>query len=246
MALWFYLKKVFVDQEPNIEHVNIHYTWTPRGYPPDWAAHRETRAMPRGGVYFRGMGGLAADASGAAQAGAAERVEVADDGVRRKILRLPNSLAENGSTHEHYTLHHYFEVFRHGRACNTQLYSEDIVTKEIEYIDYVGNVGGMCIYWSIGDWDAPQYTPTEEQNFVAWYGEDNPYRSHKLYASEDKNTFIQRRHELLSALPMPRRYVEKIRGPRGAMAHQGWHTGGLRTAGPSWEEYFGWYEHTFQ
>jgi hypothetical protein len=246
MALWFYLKKVFVDVEPDIEHVNIHYTWTGRGCPPDWGSHRETRAMPRGGTFFKGMGGLVADESGAPQAGSAERVEIPDDGVRRKILRLPNTVAENGSVHDHYSFHHYFEVFRHGHSYRTRLYSEDIVTKEIEYIDYVGNVGGMCIYWSIGDWDAPQYTPTEEHNFVSWYGEDNPFRSHKLYATENKDGFIQRRHELLAALPMPRRYVENIRGPRGATAHQGWHTGGLRTAGDSWEDYFGWYEHTFE
>src|SRR5437660_1397610 len=134
--MWFYLKKIFVDQEPGIEQVNIHYTWTPPGRPPDWGSHRETRAMPRGGVYLKGVG---------------ERVELGDDGVRRKILRLPNAVMENGSVHEHYTFHHYFEFFQHGHQYHTQLYSEDIVAKEIEYVDYVGNLGGMCIYWSIGD-----------------------------------------------------------------------------------------------
>ena len=247
MAMFFYLKKVFVDEEPHIEHVNIHYTWTPPGRAPDWGSHRETRAMPRGGVFFRGMGGVTLDDSGAATTTVAERVEVADDGVRRKVLRLPNTVMDNGSVHEHYSFHHYFEVFRHGHGYHTQLYSDDIVTKEIEYVDYVGNVGGMCVYWSIEDWDSPQYTPTEEQNFTAWYGEDNPFRSHKFYAAEDKDGFTWERHRLLAALPMPRRYLAKIRGPRGAIAHQGWHTGGLRTGSPddSWEDYFGWHEHTF-
>ena len=50
MALSFYMKKTFADNEPGIELVNLHYTWTPLGEMPNWEAHRETRAMPRGGV----------------------------------------------------------------------------------------------------------------------------------------------------------------------------------------------------
>ena len=103
----------------------------------------------------------------------------------------------------------------------------------------------MCVYWSIYDWDAPQYTPTEEQNFVAWYGEDNPFRSHKLYASENKDEFIRIRSEMIAALPMPRRFLTNIRAPRGAPVQQGWHAGGLYTANRSdrWEDYWGWYIH---
>ena len=60
----FYLKKTFVDPEPGIDLVNIQYTWTPLGQPPDWEVHRETRAMPRGGVFLRGLGGTTVDDSG--------------------------------------------------------------------------------------------------------------------------------------------------------------------------------------
>jgi len=247
MATSFYMKKVFQDLEPDIELVNIHYTWSALGQPPDWAAHRETRMMPRGGVFLRGLGGTTLDDSGLSHQTVAERVELPDDGVRRKVLRLPNSIPVNGSHHEEYGFHYYFEIFRHGHQYHGPLFTEDIVTKEIEYIDYAGNLGGMCVYWSIDDWDTAQYSPTEEQNFISWYGEDNPYRSHKFYAYEDKPNFSRIRSEMLQALPMPRRYVTKIRGPRGATVHQGWHTGGMWTPDPAdrWEDYFGWYAHTF-
>jgi hypothetical protein len=247
VATSFYMKKTFHDREPGIEMVNIHYTWTAPGHSPDWSAHRETRMMPRGGVFLRGLGGTTLDDTGLSHQTVAERVELPDDGTRRKVLRLPNTVTVNGHQTEEYAFHHYFEVFQHGRQHHGPLYTEEIVTKEIEYVDYVGNLGGMCVYWSIGDWDTAQYTPTEEHNFVARYGEDSPWRSHKFYGAEDKTTFSRIRSEMLAALPMPRRYVTKIRGPRGATVHQGWHVGGLWTPNPAdrWEDYFGWYAHTF-
>jgi len=60
----FYIKKTFVDMVPGIELVNIHYTWTPLGELPNWQSQRETRAMPRGGVLVRGMGGTTLDEAG--------------------------------------------------------------------------------------------------------------------------------------------------------------------------------------
>ncbi len=248
MAMSFYIKKSYVDTEPDIELVNIHYTWTPIGQPPNWDAHRETRMMPRGGVILRGHGGTTLDETGHWGQSVAERVELPDDGVRRKVLRLPNGMHDdNGWYHEHYAFHHYFEVFRHGQRHHSPLYTEEIVTKEIEYIDHVGNLGGMCVYWSIYDWDVAQYTPTEEENFIEWYGEDSPWRSHKLYGSEDKDEFSRIRSELLSKLPMPRRFVTRIQGPRGAEVHQGWHVGGMFSYDTSqrWEDYWGWYTHVF-
>lgn len=247
MATSFYMKKSFVDREPDIELVNIHYSATPPGQAPNWEVARETRSMPRGGTLLRGMGGTTLDESGQWGQSVAERVDLPDDGVRRKILKLPNEVLdfETGQHHDHYSFHHYFEVFQRGQRHLSPLYTEDIVTKEIEYVDHVGNVGGMCIYWSIYDWDAPQYTPTEEQNFIAWYGEDSPFRSHRLYSAPDKESFIRIRSEMIAALPMPRRFVARIRGPRGAELQQGWHVGGMWSPhyGERWEDYWGWYTH---
>src|SRR5262245_21269598 len=183
MALAFYIKKTFVDNAPDIELVNIHYTWTPLGQPPDWETHRETRMMPRGGVLVRGMGGTTLDETGMSVQTASERIELPDDGTRRKVIRLPNTVPDpaTGAQAEHYTFHHYFEIFRNGKREQSPLYTEEIVSREVEYIDFQGTLGGMCIYWSIYDWDAPQYQPTEEPRFIEKFGEDNPYRSYRLY-----------------------------------------------------------------
>jgi hypothetical protein len=104
----------------------------------------------------------------------------------------------------------------------------------------------MCIFWSLSDWDAPQYQPTEEPNFIARFGEDNPYRSHKFYGSEDKDYFSRIRSEMVRALPLPHRFVGKIYGPKGAQVHQRWHVGNLWQPNPAerWEDYRGYVVHT--
>jgi len=245
----FYIKRSYVDNEPGIELVNIHYTWTPLGEMPNWEAHRETRVMPRDGVLVRGMGGTTVDESGQYVQTASERIELPDDGIRRKVLRLPKDIpdpsAPRGYT-ENYAFHHYFEIFRNGKREQSALYTEEIVSKEVEYIDFQGNLGGMCIFWSIYDWDAPQYQPTEEHNFIARFGEDSPYRSFKFYGSVDMENFGRIRSDLLRSLPLPRRYVGKIHGPKGAQVHQRWHVGGLWTPNPAerWEDYWGYVVHT--
>jgi hypothetical protein len=248
MALAFYIKKTFVDNAPDIELVNIHYTWTPLGQPPDWETHRETRMMPRGGVLVRGMGGTTLDETGASVQTASERIELPDDGTRRKVIRLPNTVLDpaTGAQAEHYAFHHYFEIFRNGKREQSPLYTEEIVGREVEYIDFQGTLGGMCIYWSIYDWDAPQYQPTEEPRFIEKFGEDNPYRSYRLYGSEDMEEFGRVRSEMLQTLSAPRRFVGKVRGPRGAQVHQSWHVGGLWTPNRAerWESYWGYVVHT--
>ena len=245
----FYVKKTYVDTEPGIELVNIHYTWTPLGQTPNWEAHRETRAMPRGGVLMRGMGGTTLDESGVAIQTAVEKVDLPDDGIRRKILRLPKAIPDPsvpaGFT-ENYAFHYYFEIFRNGQREQSSLYTEEIVSKEVEYLDFQGSLGGMCIFWSVYDWDAPQYQPTEEPNFLARFGEDSPYRSFKFYGSGDMENFGRIRSDMLRSLPLPRRYVGKIHGPKGAQVHQRWHVGGLWTPNPAerWEDYWGYVVHT--
>jgi hypothetical protein len=108
----FYIKKSFADTVPGIELVNIHYTWTSLGELPNWEAHRETRAMPRGEVLVRGMGGTTVDESGSYVQTQAETIRLPDDGVRRKVIRLPDSIpdAKTSGYTENYLFHHYFEV----------------------------------------------------------------------------------------------------------------------------------------
>ena len=53
----WYMKRQWLDQEPGIEAVYIHYTWTPLDTPPNWEHHRETRLMEKNAMIREGMGG---------------------------------------------------------------------------------------------------------------------------------------------------------------------------------------------
>jgi hypothetical protein len=244
----FYVKKTFVDPEPGIEMVNIHYTWTPLGEMPNWQAHHEVRMMPRGGVLMRGLGGTTLDESGQYVQSAVQTIALPDDGRRRKVLRLPKAIPDRltGGYTEHYAFHYYFELFQYGRRQQSPLYTEEIVSREVEYSDFRGDLSATCLYWSISDGDAPQYTPTEEANFIAAYGQDNPYRSHKLYGAPDKDAFLRARSELIRRLPLPRRFIGKLHGPKGTQVHQNWHVVNLWQPNPSerWEAYWGYLIHT--
>ncbi len=90
----FYMKKTFIDPEPGIEQVNIHYTWTPLGEMPNWKTHHETRAMPRGGILIRGMGGTTLDEPGGYVESASQTLTLPDDGSRRKVLRLSKAIPD--------------------------------------------------------------------------------------------------------------------------------------------------------
>ena len=244
----FYIKRSYVDTQPGIELVNIHYTWTPVGQQPNWDVHRETRAMPRGGVLIKGMGGTTVAESGEYVQTLSQTVELPDDGIRRKVIRLPKDVLDpaTGTYVENYAFHHYYEVFREGKREVSPVYTEEIVTKEVEYIDYSGTLGGMCIFWGIYDMDAAQYQPTEAGGFIEKFGEDSPYRSFKFYGAEDKENFSRTRSEMLKSLPTPRRFVGKIQGPKGAEVRQSWHLGNMWQPNPAerWESYYGDVTHT--
>ena len=237
----FYLKKTFVDSQPGIQLVNIHYTWTPMGGSPNWAAHSETRVMPRGGVLILGMGGTTLDENGQSVNTVAQKVELPDDGVRRKVLAVPSDVYDpaSGRFVDHYLFHYYFEVFRDGRREHSPLHTDEIVSRHVEFVNHDGTLGGGCIYWSVEDWDAPQYSPTESPDFVARFGEDNPFRSHKFYGFQDKETFNRIRSDMVRGLPLPRRFYGKVMGPKGAAVQYCWHTGPLWTPNPAerWEDY---------
>ena len=240
----FYMKRSFADTELGIELVNIHYTWIPLGQQPDWEAHRETRAMPRGGVLIRGMGGTIVDDTGSYVQSTSERVELPDDRVRRKVIRLPKSIPDPVTNQytSNYSFHHYYEVFRNGKRQNSPLYTEEIVTKEVEFIDFNGILGGMCIFWSVYDWDSPQYQPTEEPTHLLSASAKTALIAHTSFMGPKIKRLSHALAQRCSPhCPLPRRFVGHIYGPKGAEVVQRWHVGNMwqPNRADRWEDYWG-------
>ena len=98
--------KEFRDFADDIEGVSIHYLCAPVGGTTDWDRDRVTRFMP-----------------------------LVEPGVRRLKLKLPSQIVapQTGRPTSHYTLFHYFEIFRGGDRQYSQIYTEilDTDAKEI-------------------------------------------------------------------------------------------------------------------
>jgi hypothetical protein len=77
-----------------------------------------------------------------------------------------------------YRLHYFFEVWQDGRNWHTDLESQDIVYRDMEYVDNEGWVTHLCVYWSVYDWQAPVYSPMEDPRFPA----DSEFTSERYYA----------------------------------------------------------------
>jgi hypothetical protein len=225
--MW-YLKKTWLDQEPGIEAVVIHYTFTPPGQAPNWGLPHETRLMEKNATVKQGFGGttLAAEDQ-VATLPVSERPASAPPNARVKILKMPASVfnPQTSTFSEHYLFHYFFDVRQNGRVWATPVVTEEIISKEIEYVDWRGNVSGLCAHWSVYDGDAFVYAPTETQEFIARFGEESDLRSHKFYGSPDRNLFARIKWALVQQLPLPRRWRTKVWGPKGAPVIQGWHVG---------------------
>ncbi len=235
MYFW-YLKREWLDQEDGIDAVYLHYTWTPYSTGPDWNQHRETRLLEKGATIKEGMGGTVL-AEGATDAAVKERPSSSPENARVRVIKMPSRIWDphrNGWT-ENYLSHHYFEVHQKGRVWNTDLFTEEIVSRDLEYVDWAGNLSGTCAHWSVFDFDAAQYTPAEIPEFIDRYGDDNEFRCYKFYHYPDRSHFLRQKKLMTQEIPLPHRWRATVRGPRGAKVVQGWHVGFLDEMPPAWE-----------
>jgi hypothetical protein len=99
--------------------------------------------------------------------------------------------------------------------------SEDIVYRDLEYVDDGGWITNICIYWSVGDWGAPVYSPMEDPRFPV----DSEFASVKYYSYWDRPRFHREKYHMLQAMELPRRWRARMHGPRGATLLQQYHVG---------------------
>jgi hypothetical protein len=232
----WYLKKEFFDTADDIESVTIHYTWTPLGQAPDWTAHRESRLMPAGETLKTGVGEVAKYGPPAPTV-----AQYVHPQLRKKILKMPNDIWDEaaGIWTGEFNLHYYYEILQAGQRHYSPVYTDEIRNREIVLISPHGLVSGTCVYWSISDWDAPQFSPTEDPQFVAQFGEDHPLRQYKFYGTENREAFGVAKKAALDTLPLPHRFTARISAPVGVPVRLRFHVGnwGL-PEDQRWEDYW--------
>ena len=162
--MW-YLKKMWVDQELGIDAVVIHYTCTPLGWPPDWRLPYETRLMEKNAKVKQGLGGTTlVGEDQVATLQVTERPALAPPNARVKVLRMPGSVwnPETSSFSENYLFHYFFEVWQQGRQWTTPPVTEEIVSKEIEYVDWLATFPA-CVRTGASMTAMPLFTPQQRR-----------------------------------------------------------------------------------
>jgi hypothetical protein len=219
LAINWYLKKEYWDGSDDIQSVTIHYTTAAVGQAPDWHAQHESRPMPANEELRSGVGQFSKYGPTAPKV-----PQIRHPRLRKKVLSLPQEVwdGRTGAWTAEYNLHYFYEVLQRGQRRYSPIHTDEIRTREVVFVIPNGEVvNGACAYWSVADWDAPQFSPTEDPRFVATFGEEHPLRAHKFYAADDKDSFSQyaqwfeetyARH----LMPYPRRHTTRISAPVGA------------------------------
>lgn len=197
----FQLTKVWIDQEPGIEMVEIRYTWSPLGIPVTWDGQEEAEVMTV--------------------------VQNTDPRVRQAVIEIPRYLNDQDT----YQLHHQFVFVKGGREQFSPIFAEEIVARDVPYIDQEGRITEMRLLWSVNGWSAPNWTQAKLeglnlQTFSTSAGHDR----------EGEGIADDAIYELIQTVPLPRRYVAKVWGPRGAVVEYAYQL--LRTNSPIPEDDF--------
>jgi hypothetical protein len=191
----WYLRKEWVDQEDGIDLVVIHYAWTPLGHHPDWSWGHEWRPMQ--------------DAGG-------------DPRRRVKVLTLPREVSDDSrGANREYAFHHFFEVYQNGHPWSTDTFTEEIVCRDLEFVDEHGWITNICIHWAVDDWTAPVFSPMEDPRFPM----DSEFTSLRYYGYNDKPRYHEAKFHMMQHIPLPHYWRSTMWGPRGARLLQQYHVG---------------------
>ncbi len=179
-----FLRKEWVDQEEGIGEVCFNYVLSPLNQPADWAKVQSHVMMPQWGQQPLS---------------------------RIWIVRLPTHL----DGHDSYLFHYYFtmksaQTGAEPRASET--FTQLIAPREVECLDYSGQLTNARLHWSIGNWEYPQDTEMEVDG-IGWGSEFSvsqvPYRG-------NDPLYLKGRLLSMRRLELPRRFRARIWGPRGS------------------------------
>ena len=197
----FQLTKVWTDQDPGIQMVEVRYTWSALGEPAKWDGMEETEVMLL--------------------------VPNTNPKVRQAVIEPPRYFHDNDS----FLLHHRFMYVQDGRENISDAFTEEIVSREIEYIDQEGRITEVRLLWGVDSWNAPNWTQAKLEGLNLQTLPDRAGHDREGEGITDDAIY-----ELIQTVPLPRRYVGKVWGPRSANVEYRYQL--LRTNSPLPEDDF--------
>jgi hypothetical protein len=197
----FQMTKVWIDQEPGIGMVEVRYLWSPLGEPARWEGQEEEEVL--------------------------SVVPNTHPQVRQAVIEVPRYLDGKDS----YQLHYRFVIVRQGREEFSPIFSEEIVSREVPYVDNEGRITEVRVLWGVDGWNAPNWTQARLEGLKLQMIPTRP--GHDI---EGEGIADDAMYELIQTVPLPRRYVAKVWGPRGATVEYVYQL--LRTNSPIPEDDF--------
>jgi hypothetical protein len=176
----FQLTKIWVDANERTDSVEIRYTWSLLGTQPKWGGNEEAEVM-------------------APVPGTSPR-------IRRAVLEIPRYLEGK----DHYLLQYKFGGGGEHHEGFSQVFTQEIVSHDVDYVDHEGRVTEVRVLWSPGDWSAPNWTQARLEGL--------PLRTDSAQAGHDaegEGITDEAIYELVQTVPPPRRFVGKVWGPLG-------------------------------
>ncbi len=179
---FFFLRKEWIDQEDGIDRVSFNMTLGHLNEPADWKNTQTFIMMPEWG-----------------------NIPL----KRTWIVRLPTHIEGR----DRYLFHYFFQVFySNGTERVSNAFSQMVMPREFEYIDYSGEFHNVRLHWSLGSWSYPQDTDLEVDG-IEWGTEFSV--SNAIYRANDK-LYLNGRVLMVGRLPVPRRFRGLIWGPKGS------------------------------
>jgi hypothetical protein len=175
----FQLSKTWVDPEPGIGNIEVRFTWTAKGGTPAFDGDEEAEVM--------------------APLPGTEPV------VRSATIEIPRYVDGADS----YLLHYRFALGGETMAPPGPVITEEIVAREVDYLDAAGDITEVRLLWSVDGTAAPNWTQATVEGLPAALAHTTP-------DPEQEGLTEDATYELVQTLPLPRRYVAKVWGPRGA------------------------------
>jgi hypothetical protein len=147
--------------------------------------------------------------------------------TRLALIEIPRYL-----DHEpNYLLHYRFGGGGESREGFNQDVTEEIVSGEVEYVDNEGLITEVRVLWSVGGWSAPNWSQAKLTGLKLNTPERGSGHGTKGAGMADEAIY-----ELVQTVPLPRRFVARVWGPKGATVEYTFQL--LRTNSPTPESDF--------
>ena len=177
----FQLAKIWIDNAPSPNTVEVRYTWSRLGERPTWDGKEEAEVMAP--------------------------VPNTSPPMRLAVLEIPRYLDHQPN----YLLHYRFGGGGESREGFNQDLTEEIVSREVEYVDREGLITEVRVMWSVGGWSAPNWSQARLDGLKLNLREDEAGHDAEGAGIADEAIY-----ELVQTVPLPRRFVGRVWGPKGA------------------------------